>query len=103
MGEQPEPGSDRVTVSMPRGYKAALEARVEAGEATSVSAFVADAVKERLARGSLHERIMALRGGRPFDTQALEWACRAVGATAEQADMVRARLGNGPASDQVAS
>lgn len=61
MSEHAEAGSDRVTISMPRGYKAALEARVRAGEAPSVSALVTRAVDAQLARERTDAWIMSRR------------------------------------------
>jgi Arc/MetJ-type ribon-helix-helix transcriptional regulator len=85
MGEQPdttEPGSERITVTMPRGYKAALEARVQAGEAPSVSAFVTRAVEAQIAREAHMRRIMELRGNRPFTDDEIAVSFRVLGVTA---------------------
>lgn len=79
MNERPEPGTDRITVSMPRGYKTQLEQAVAAGAAPSVSALVTSAVEEHLARRRTDEWIRSRRGGRPIDPQALAWARRALG------------------------
>ena len=83
MSEQPEPGSDRVTVSMPRGYKARLEAAVAAGSAPSVSALVTAAVEDRLARELTLARLMERRGGRPLDPDAVAYWHKQFGAEDE--------------------
>ena len=83
MNERSEPGTDRVTVSMPRGYKAQLEQAVAAGAAASVSALVTSAVEEHLARRRTDEWIRSRRGGRPIDPDALAWARRALGVDAD--------------------
>jgi Arc/MetJ-type ribon-helix-helix transcriptional regulator len=82
VSESEETGSDRVTVSMPKGYKAALEARVQAGEAPSVSALVTRAVEAQIAREAHMRRIMELRGNRPFTDDELAVAYRVLGVTA---------------------
>lgn len=80
MSERAEPGIDRITVSMPRGYKARLEQAVAAGGAASVSALVTSAVEQHLARLWTDEWVRSRRGGRPIDPEALAWARRALGA-----------------------
>lgn len=102
--QEPEAGSDKMSISFPAGTRAALRAAVARGAAPTVSALVADAVAERLQRESFHQKIMTLRGGEPFDAAAIDWACRALGASPDQTAAMHAKLGaQTSASGQVAS
>jgi hypothetical protein len=102
-GQGPDAGSDKMSISFPRGTRDALKAAVARGAAPNVSALVADAVAERLQRESFHQRIMAARGGRPFDAEAIDWACKALGATPEQTAAMHEKLGAGSSADRAAS
>ena len=87
----PEPtGTDKISVSLPRGTRAALEAAVAAGAAPSVSALVASAVDDRLARERTHRWIMDRRGGRPIDPAAMAWARQVCGADEQDAGQASA-------------
>lgn len=57
--------SERVTVSLPADVAAAARNAVEAGSAPSVSAYVARAVQEHLARERGLAELATLFGGRP--------------------------------------
>jgi Arc/MetJ-type ribon-helix-helix transcriptional regulator len=66
--------SERVTVTMPSDQAEALRRVVDAGGAESVSSYVAEAVRDRLARDeALHG--LEHRFGRP-PADALAWARR---------------------------
>jgi Arc/MetJ-type ribon-helix-helix transcriptional regulator len=56
---------ERVTVSLPADAAAAARRAVEAGTAASVSAYVAGAVQQRLARERALSELAALFGGAP--------------------------------------
>lgn len=75
--------TERVTVSMPAEQAASMRAVVAAGGAESVSAYVAGAVRDRLARDRALAALDDLWG--PLPEMALTWA--------------RARLGGAPAND----
>ena len=72
--------SERVTVTMPTDQADALRKLVDAGGAESVSSYVAEAVRDRLARD---EALITLerRFGRPAP-EALAWARRTLGVEA---------------------
>jgi antitoxin ParD1/3/4 len=72
--------SERVTVTMPSEQADALRKLVDAGGAESVSSYVAEAVRDRLARD---QALTALeqRFGRPAP-EALAWARRTLGVEA---------------------
>jgi antitoxin ParD1/3/4 len=69
--------SERVTVTMPSEQADALRKIVDAGVADSVSSYVAEAVRDRLARD---EALVTLeqRFGRP-GSDALTWARQTLG------------------------
>jgi Arc/MetJ-type ribon-helix-helix transcriptional regulator len=69
--------NERVTVTMPADQAEAVRRMVEAGGAESVSSYVAEAVRNRLARD---EALATLeqRFGRPSE-EALAWARRTLG------------------------
>lgn len=71
----------KLSVSLPRMAAENLRAAVTAGAASSVSAYVAAAIEDRLARDRTLERISELRDGRPFSAEALAWARSALGVT----------------------
>jgi antitoxin ParD1/3/4 len=71
--------SERVTVTMPAEEATQLRRAVEAGGAESVSAYVAEAVRERLARDRAVGKLVQVTGGPPSDDAALTWARRALG------------------------
>jgi antitoxin ParD1/3/4 len=71
--------SERVTVTMPAEEATQLRLAVEAGGAESVSAYVAEAIRERLARDRALGRLAQVTGGPPSDDDALSWARRALG------------------------
>jgi hypothetical protein len=78
-------GVDKITISLPRGTRAALQAMVDACRASSVSALIAQAVSPYAStaqeRARTRERITQLRGGRPLPPEALTWARQALGWT----------------------
>ena len=92
MSAKPVPGTDRITVSMPRGFKERLEQAVAAGAAASVSSLVTSAIEEHLSRLWTDEWIRSRRGGRPIDPAALAWARRALGVEGEEAGPARSGL-----------
>ena len=71
--------SERVTVTMPADQAEAVRRLVDSGNAESVSSYVSEAVRSRLARD---QALLALesRFGRP-PAEALDWARRTLGAT----------------------
>jgi antitoxin ParD1/3/4 len=71
--------SERVTVTMPSEQAEALRKLVDAGGAESVSSYVADAVRDRLARDEALSTLEQ-RFGRPTP-DALDWARRTLGVT----------------------
>lgn len=75
--------SERVTVTMPSEQAEAVRKLVDAGGAQSVSAYVAEAVRDRLARDeALHQ--LERRFGRP-PAEALAWARRTLGVEIREA------------------
>ncbi len=52
-GHDGESGYDRLAVTIPRGLSRRLRRKAETGEARSISAFVAEAVEEKLERDDL--------------------------------------------------
>ena len=70
--------SRRVTVSLPEELAAAAERAVAAGDAKSVSAYVAGALQAQQARRQAFAALEKLYGGRPTD-EALAEARRALG------------------------
>ncbi len=100
---KPTGGSDKISISFPPGTRAVLQAVVAAGGAQSVSAFVADAVAQRLQREAFIKKIMELRDDQPLDPAGIDWACELLGATPEQAAAVHARFGPSSSTGQVAS
>jgi hypothetical protein len=92
MTDQESPsGSEKLSISFPAGTKDELKALVASGAIPSVSAFVSEAVTERLRRDRFDAKIMALRGGQPFPPEAIEWACKTLGATTDQTAEMLAR------------
>jgi antitoxin ParD1/3/4 len=75
--------TERVTVTMHGDHAEAVRELVAAGQAESISSYVADAVARQLARDAalarLHERF-----GEP-PAEALAWARRTLGADADPA------------------
>ena len=69
--------SERVTVTMPTDQADALRKLVDAGGAESVSSYVAEAVRDRLARDAALKTLED-RFGRPAP-EALAWARRTLG------------------------
>jgi antitoxin ParD1/3/4 len=70
--------TERVTVTMPADQVEALRRAVAAGDAESVSSYVADAVRQRLARDQALVSLETVLGGRPPE-DALNWARQALG------------------------
>jgi antitoxin ParD1/3/4 len=68
----------RVTVSLPEEIAAEAEAAVEAGDAKSVSAYVAGALQAQQARRQAFAALEKLYGGRP-SAEALAEARRVLG------------------------
>jgi Arc/MetJ-type ribon-helix-helix transcriptional regulator len=101
--DQPEAGSEKLSISFPPGTRAELKALVDSGAIPSVSAFVAEAVTERLRRERFERKIAALMGGDTLPAEAIEWACRALGATPEQTAAMHAKFGAKPGQQSVAS
>ncbi len=69
--------SERVTVTMPSEQADALRKLVDAGNAESVSSYVAEAVRDRLARDAALTTLEQ-RFGRPAP-DALQWARQTLG------------------------
>jgi len=91
MSEQP--GSEKLSISFPSGTRDQLRALVDSGAIPSVSAFVSEAVTERLRRDRFDRKIAALMGAAPLPADAIDWACRIVGATPEQTAAMHATFG----------
>ena len=72
--------SERLTVTMPSDQADAVRKVVDAGGADSVSAYVAEAVRDRLARDAALDTLQQ-RFGRPAP-EALSWARHTLGVPA---------------------
>jgi Arc/MetJ-type ribon-helix-helix transcriptional regulator len=104
MTDQPaDSGSEKLSISFPPGTRAELKALVDSGATPSVSAFVAEAVTDRLRRERFERKIAALMGGDSLPAEAIEWACRTLGATPEQTAAMHAKFGVKPHRESVAS
>lgn len=79
MSYPPDMRSERVTVTMTAEQAERLRRTVAAGGAESVSAYVADAIAERLDRDEGLARLESLMGGPPSDQKAIAWAHRVLG------------------------
>ena len=77
--------SERVTVSMAAEQAERLRRTVAAGGADSLSAYVSEAVRQRLAREEGLALLENLMGGPPVDEDAIAWARRALGIQARPA------------------
>lgn len=63
--------AERITVSLPPDVLAGAKSAVQAGAADNLSAFVADALRERLSRAqALTELARVLGGPPPFEARA---------------------------------
>ncbi|HEY3688459.1 MAG TPA: hypothetical protein VGL93_35805 [Streptosporangiaceae bacterium] len=71
--------SERVTVSMTPEQAERLRRTVAAGAAESLSAYVSEAVRQRLARDEGLAMLEKVMGGPPADEDAITWARRALG------------------------
>jgi Arc/MetJ-type ribon-helix-helix transcriptional regulator len=101
--QDPDTGSDKMSISFPRGTRDELKALVESGTAPSVSAFVAEAVTERLRRERFDRKIGALMRSGPLPDEAIDWACQSLGATPEQTVAMHARFGAPGGQESVTS
>lgn len=70
----------KVAVSVPRQTIEAVEREVRARQATSVSAFVAQALDEKLERDSLQEALDEVWAKRPMTKKERAWADKILGA-----------------------
>lgn len=77
--------SERVTVSMAPEQAERLRRTVAATGAESLSAYVSEAVAQRLARDEGLAMLEKLMGGPPDDADAIAWARRALGIEAQAA------------------
>lgn len=77
--------NERVTVSMAPEQAERLRRTVAAGGGESLSAYVSEAVRQRLAREEGLTLLENLMGGPPADADAIAWAHRALGIRARPA------------------
>lgn len=71
--------SERVTVSMAPEQAERLRRTVAAGAAESLSAYVSEAVRQRLAKDEGLAMLEQIMGGPPADQDAIAWARQALG------------------------
>lgn len=64
----------KLAVSVPRKLVEAVESEVQARHAASVSAFIADAVEEKLERDHLQEALDEVWARRPMTKKERAWA-----------------------------
>jgi Arc/MetJ-type ribon-helix-helix transcriptional regulator len=98
-----QPSSEKLSISFPAGTRDQLKALVDSGAIPSVSAFVSEAVTERLRRDRFDRKIGALMGAGPLPAEAIDWACRTLGATPEQTAAMHAKFGANGTQESVAS
>ena len=76
--------SQRVTITMPAAEVEALRRAAAASGAESLSAYVAEAVRDRLARDLALDKLQQLIGGPPAE-DGLAWARSALGVRVDAA------------------
>lgn len=73
-----ESGYEKLAVTMPRQTVGRARARVKAGDAKSLSAFVSQAVEEKLERDRLQDVLDEIFGEQPMTDEEREWADRLI-------------------------